>query len=370
MTTQIDHHGHTNYLSLTLVSAIMYGRHPPVTNTFPKFINMKTQQQLLDTIESYIQQLSYPQQPEGLYAPIKYILSLGGKRIRPLLMLMAYNLYKDDEQSILPQAIALETYHNFTLLHDDLMDKADMRRGNLTVHKKWNDNTAILSGDAMLILAYHLFVRNAQQLAAKGNATLPFALDTFNQATLGVCDGQQYDVDFESRDDVREEEYMEMIRLKTSLLLSCALKIGAQLADAPEADTEHLYQFGEKMGLAFQLQDDYLDVYGDPAVFGKKIGGDILSNKKTFMLINALQLAKDNDKEQLQQWIAATDFNPQEKIKAVTQIYDTIGIKELCRQKIEAIFADALTELDAVCVPDEKKLPLREFAHKLLGRNK
>ena len=343
---------------------------PQSSTHYPQLINMKTQNQLLEAIESYIQQLSYPQQPEGLYAPIKYILSLGGKRIRPLLMLMAYNLYREGEELILPQAIALETYHNFTLLHDDLMDKADMRRGNLTVHKKWDDNTAILSGDAMLILAYHIFVSNSRQLADKGITTLPLALDTFNQATLGVCDGQQYDVDFESRNDVREAEYMEMIRLKTSLLLSCALKIGAQLAAAPAADTEHLYQFGEKMGLAFQLQDDYLDVYGDPAVFGKKIGGDITSNKKTFMLINALQMAKGDDKAQLERWIAATDFNPQEKIAAVTAIYDTIGIKQLCRQKIESLFADALAELDAVNVSEEKKLSLKEFAHKLLGRNK
>ena len=331
---------------------------------------MKTKKQILEDIESYIQKLNYPQGPEGLYAPIKYILSLGGKRIRPLLMIMAYNLYKDDAEIILPQAIALETYHNFTLLHDDLMDNADMRRGNLTVHKKWDANTAILSGDAMLILAYHMFVSNSQQLANIGCTTLPLALETFNQATLGVCDGQQYDVDFESRDDVREEEYMEMIRLKTSLLLSCALKIGAQMANAPADDTNHLYQFGEKMGLAFQLQDDYLDVYGDPAVFGKKIGGDILSNKKTFMLINALQLAQGEDKEQLQQWIYASEFNPQDKIAGVTSIYDRIGIKELCIKKIESIFADALTELDAVNVPEEKKLQLNEFANKPLGRKK
>ena len=183
---------------------------------------MKTQVEILNSIENYIKGICYPEQPEGLYAPIKYILSLGGKRIRPLLMMMAYNLYKEDCETILPQAIALETYHNFTLLHDDLMDNADMRRGNMTVHKKWDANTAILSGDAMLIMAYRLFVGNENGLSDK--SLLMKALDTFNDATLGVCDGQQYDVDFESRDDVKEEEYMEMIRLKTSLLLACALK--------------------------------------------------------------------------------------------------------------------------------------------------
>lgn len=331
---------------------------------------MKNQQQLLESITSYIDKFQYPEQPEGLYAPIKYILSLGGKRLRPLLMLMAYNLYKEDTESILPQAIALETYHNFTLLHDDLMDRADMRRGNLTVHKKWNDNTAILSGDAMLILAYHLFVTNS---TAGGNAnphTLLRALGTFNKATLGVCDGQQYDVDFESRNDVCEEEYMEMIRLKTSLLLSCALKIGAQLADAPDADTQHLYTFGEKMGLAFQLQDDLLDVYGDPAVFGKKIGGDILCNKKTFMLINALQKAEGDDKAELLKWINAKEFIPEEKIKSVTAIYNNVKIKDFCQAKIEQLFADALAELEQVNVEESKKTELKDFADKLLGRNK
>ena len=319
--------------------------------------------ELYDKVNLYIDNMQYNAQPEGLYAPIKYVLSLGGKRIRPILMLMAYNLYHDDVDAILPNAIALETYHNFTLLHDDLMDRADMRRGNLTVHKKWDDNTAILSGDAMLIMAYKLFTETE-------NPFLPKAVKTFNAATLGVCDGQQYDVEFESRNDVREEEYMEMIRLKTSLLLACALKIGGELAGASDEDADNLYQFGEKMGLAFQLQDDLLDVYGDPAVFGKQIGGDILCNKKTFMLINAYNMANATQKSELKAWIEKTDYDPAEKIKAVTAIYDAVGIKAICQEKIEQLFTQSLDCLAKVRIEDAKKSELKAFADKLLKRNK
>ena len=322
---------------------------------------MYTQEELIDKINRHIAAIAYPAEPNGLYEPIRYIMSLGGKRIRPLLMLMAYNLFRDDAESILDNAVGLEVCHNFTLLHDDLMDRADLRRGHLTVHKKWNDNTAILSGDAMMIMAYKLFTE-----CKKTNRE---AIITFNEATLGVCDGQQYDVDFESRNDVREEEYMEMIRLKTSLLLDCALKIGAQLAEADKEDVNNLYLFGEKMGLAFQLQDDLLDVYGDPAVFGKNIGGDILCNKKTFMLIKALQLSDKKNKEELETWIKATEFDPQEKINAVTRIYDSTGIKDICTKKIESLFAEALYHLDLVSVADWKKQGLRTFAKKLLERN-
>ena len=319
--------------------------------------------ELYDKVNHYIDNMEYNAQPEGLYAPIKYVLELGGKRIRPILMLMAYNLYHEDVDAILPNAIALETYHNFTLLHDDLMDRADMRRGNMTVHKKWDDNTAILSGDAMLIMAYKLFTETESPYLTK-------AVKTFNAATLGVCDGQQYDVEFESRNDVREEEYMEMIRLKTSLLLACALKIGAELAGASDEDAANLYQFGEKMGLAFQLQDDLLDVYGDPAVFGKQIGGDILCNKKTFMLINAYNLAYPCQRAELEDWIGKTDFVPAEKIQAVTAIYDAVGIKAICQEKIEQLFAQSLDCLGQVRIEEAKKAALKAFADKLLKRNK
>lgn len=314
---------------------------------------------IYNKVNAYISGMEYASQPEHLYIPIQYVLGLGGKRLRPILMLMAYNLYKEDVDRILPNAVALETYHNFTLLHDDLIDRADMRRGNLTVHKKWDDNTAILSGDTMLILAYKLFTENNPN---------PVAVKTFNDATLGVYEGQQYDIDFESRMDVKEEEYMEMIRLKTSLLLACALKIGAQLADAPEEDVDNLYDFGEKMGLAFQLQDDLLDVYGDPVVFGKNIGGDILCNKKTFMLINAFQLADGQMKTELENWISAESFNPEQKIAAVSAIYDKVDVKSLCLKRIEYYFDEALKSLAKVNVGEEKKQVLKDFADRLLHR--
>ena len=242
--------------------------------------------QLLDKVNAYLNQMPYSRPPKGLYEPIAYELSLGGKRIRPVLMLMAYNLYKEDVDSILSQAAGLETYHNHTLLHDDVMDKADMRRNKPTVHNVWNENTAILSGDAMLILAYRL-------MADCPKEKLSEVLHIFTETTMEICEGQQWDMEFETRMDVKVDEYVEMIRLKTSVLLAAALKIGACLANAPVEDAEKLYEFGVKMGLAFQLQDDWLDVYGDPKVFGKNIGGDILCNKKTYMLITALEKAND-----------------------------------------------------------------------------
>lgn len=339
-----------------------------------------TQEELLQKVNTALSALAYNAQPDGLYAPVRYALSAGGKRIRPVLMLMAYNIYKEQVDAILPQALALETYHNFTLLHDDLMDRADMRRGRPCVHIQWNDNTAILSGDTMLILAYRLFTeaRFADHLpsalttprpaSAPSPAALSTALQTFTEATLGVCEGQQYDIDFETRQDVTESEYMSMIRLKTSLLLACALKIGAQLAEASQADADALYEFGEKMGLAFQLQDDLLDVYGDPAVFGKKIGGDILCNKKTFMLINALQLANPSQHAELLTWLSKKEFKPEEKIEAVRTIYDEVQIRALAETKINQLFDIALQALDRVSVSEAQKQPLRLFAHHLMGR--
>ncbi|MDO4737003.1 MAG: polyprenyl synthetase family protein [Bacteroidales bacterium] len=320
---------------------------------------MYTIAELTERINSEVDKIQYNTEPQNLYAPIRYILSIGGKRIRPLLMLLGYNLYKDDVQAIMNNALALETYHNFTLLHDDLMDKSDMRRGNPTVHKKWNDNTAILSGDTMLIMAYQLFNQGISNEAA---------LTAFIDATLGVCEGQQYDIDFESRNDVTEDEYMEMIRLKTSLLLGYALKIGALLGGADEEDVQNLYTFGEKMGLAFQLQDDLLDVYGNPEEFKKKLGGDIVVNKKTFMLINAYQKANPEQKAELDKWILAETFDSDKKIAAITHIYNILGIDKLAQQKIEQLFDIALQSLDKVKVADEKKAELRLFANTLLGR--
>ena len=320
---------------------------------------MYTITQLTQIINTAVERIQYNAEPKHLYDPIRYILSIGGKRIRPLLMLMGYNLYQDDVETILNNALALETYHNFTLLHDDLMDKSDMRRGNPTVHKKWNENAAILSGDTMLIIAYQLFNQGIRQEEA---------WTAFIDATLGVCEGQQYDIDFETRNDVTEAEYMEMIRLKTSLLLGYALKIGAILGGASQEDVEHLYTFGEKMGLAFQLQDDWLDVYGDPKTFKKKLGGDIVDNKKTFMLINAYQRADATQKAELDRWIQAESGHDEEKIAAVTHIYNILGIGDLALQKIEELFAESLKSLDQVQVAEEKKAELRVFANKLLGR--
>lgn len=322
---------------------------------------MYTSEELLSKVNHFLADLPYDHQPSSLYEPIRYVLSMGGKRIRPVLMLLAYQLYKDDPEAILMQAVALETYHNYTLLHDDLMDNADLRRGHETVHKKWNANQAILSGDSMLVLAY-------ERMAQCPKDKLANVLAVFTETALQIGEGQQYDIDFEHRTDVSEEEYIEMIRLKTSVLLACALKIGGILADAPADDLENLYKFGEQMGLAFQLQDDYLDVYGDSKVFGKAIGGDITSNKKTYMLINAFNRANDRQREELMRWVTAKEFDRQEKVEAVTKLYNEIGIDKLAQQKIAFYFEESTKYLSAVKVSDERKSELRAYAEKMMVR--
>ena len=324
---------------------------------------MKTSKEILGMVSDYLSSLPYDRQPSGLYEPIRYVLSMGGKRIRPSLMLMAYNLYKENPEAVLPQACALETYHNFTLLHDDLMDNADMRRGHQTVHRKWNANTAILSGDTMLILSFHRMMQCPEH-------TLKAVMETFTETTLEIDEGQQMDIDFETRDDVQEEEYIEMIRLKTSVLLACALKIGAIMAGAPKEDVDRLYHFGERMGLAFQLQDDFLDVYGDPAVFGKAIGGDILCNKKTYMLINALNAADESQRKELLEWIDADHPDVQQKIAAVTALYNIIGVDKMAQAKIEQYFAEARACLEEVNVESDRKQVLRDYTDAMMHRNK
>ena len=324
---------------------------------------MYTSKEILDIVSQYIDNLPYDRKPQSLYEPIKYVLSAGGKRIRPSFVLMAYNLFKDDVETALPVAAALETYHNYTLLHDDLMDNADVRRGRPTVHKKWNANTAILSGDTMLSLAYlHLANCKTQNLKA--------ALDLFTVTALEVSEGQQYDMEFETRTDVKEEEYIEMIRLKTSVLLACALKMGALLAGASAEDAEQIYKFGEKVGLAFQLQDDYLDVYGDPVVFGKAIGGDITSNKKTYMLINAWNRSEGETRSELNHWLGVNDFDREEKIKAVTNIYNKLGIDKLAEAKIKECFDESRKYLDGISVADERKQVLRGYTENMMNRKK
>ena len=322
---------------------------------------MKTSEELYEKVNTFIDKLTYNREPKSLYDPIKYVLSLGGKRIRPVLMLLGYNLWKDDPERILMPAVAVETYHNYTLLHDDLMDNADKRRGHDTVHKKWDANTAILSGDAMLVVAY-------QRLASVDQTKLKPVLDLFTETALEIDEGQQFDIDFENRSDVKEEEYIEMIRLKTSVLLACALKIGAILANAPVTDAEALYKFGEQLGLAFQLQDDLLDVYGDTKVFGKEIGGDIMCNKKTFMLINAFNRANDAQLKELQKWCSGEKFDRKEKVAAVTHLYDEIGIRQLCEAKIEYYFEESKKWLDKVSVPEERKAHLRAYINQMMKR--
>ena len=322
---------------------------------------MYQSEELLQKVNEALDGLAYDRNPFSLYEPIKYVLAIGGKRVRPVLMLLTYNLYKDDPERIMMQAIGLETYHNFTLLHDDLMDQADMRRGHRTVHKRWNPNQAILSGDTMLLQAF-------DRIADCEVDKLKDVFNTFLITTYEVGEGQQLDVEYETRDDVKEEDYIEMIRLKTSVLIACATKIGAILAGASKEDQDNLYKFGEQIGLAFQLQDDLLDVYGDPKVFGKNIGGDITSNKKTYMLINALNLANEKQRQELKKWIAAKDFDRNEKVKAVTKLYDEIGIRQLCERKMDEYYDRALEYLAKVNVAEERKKEMKAYAAEMMTR--
>lgn len=322
-----------------------------------------TVKEITELVNEGINSLPYDRKPQSLYEPIIYTMSQGGKRIRPVLTLLSYYMFRDDIRQALPCAMGLEMYHNYTLLHDDLMDNADMRRGNMTVHKKWDANTAILSGDSMLVLSYQLMSQCPQEM-------LQQVIDTFTITALEIGEGQQYDMDFEKRTDVTEEEYIEMIRLKTSVLLACAAKIGAILAGASSEEQNHAYRFGEQLGLAFQLQDDFLDVYGDEKVFGKKIGGDITSNKKTYMLIKALERAEGIDKQQLEYWIEAQEFDRSEKVNAVTEIYSRLGIDTLAKERIDKYFTSALDNLDAISAPAERKAELLSFVQQMMRRER
>lgn len=323
---------------------------------------MFTASQLLENFNSHIAGLQFTRTPKGLYAPVEYVLSMGGKRIRPVLMLMAYNLYQEDVTRIYAPATGIEVYHNYTLLHDDLMDRADRRRGKETVHKVWDDNTAILSGDAMLVLAY-------QYMAESPAAFLKEVMDLFNQTALEICEGQQMDMEFEKRNDVSALEYLEMIRLKTAVLLAASLKIGARLGGASEEDANYLYDFGTNIGVAFQLMDDLLDVYGDAKVFGKNIGGDILCNKKTYMLIKALEHADTDKRKSLERWLNAESFQPEVKIAAVTELYNQIGVKAICESKISEYSERAMKSLASVSLAEEKKEELRRIVDNLMHRD-
>lgn len=312
-------------------------------------------------INQVIESLDWSKEPKGLYEPIGYTLASGGKRIRPTLAMIASSLFGGKEEEVLPAALALEVFHNFTLLHDDVMDRAEVRRGRPTVHVKWNDNTAILSGDQMLIEAYKL-------LSHVPTDKLPQVLQWFNTMATGICEGQQYDVDFEQKNEVSIAEYMKMIELKTSVLLAYALKIGGYIAGANPAQLESLYQFGLHIGLAFQIQDDILDVYGNPETFGKAIGGDICCNKKTFLLLTAFEKADPQSKAELQQWLAISNRN-QEKIAAITAIYDHLGVRAAGETAMEEHTTLALAQLDTL-PQNEATAQLRSLAERLATRKK
>jgi len=323
---------------------------------------MKSFEEITQLVSYELEQINWNMEPRGLYEPIGYVLSLGGKRIRPALTLMACNLFTEDVQPAVNSALGLEIFHNFTLLHDDIMDRADVRRGQPTVHKKWDDNTAILSGDVMQIESY-------RYIAKTPVIYLKPVLDLFSQTAAEICEGQQYDVDFEKREEVTAAEYLEMIRLKTAVLLGCALKTGALIGGAGEEDAQLLYDFGINIGLAFQLKDDLLDVYGDAATFGKKIGGDILCNKKTYLLIHALKLANEKDASELQKWLHLTDPElANEKIRMVTSVYNNLGVKTICEDKMQYFYSKAIAKLEKVSVLENKKHELRNLAEKLMFR--
>jgi len=301
--------------------------------------------------------------PEGLYSPVDYSLEMGGKRIRPLLLLIGYQLFSDDLSNALPAAIAIEMFHNFTLLHDDIMDKASVRRNQPTVHTKYGENSAILSGDVMAFVSYRYLLESKTE-------KLREVMELFTSTAIEVCEGQQLDMEFENRVDVTEAEYLEMIRLKTAVLLGCSLKAGALLANADEKMADDLYEYGINLGLAFQLQDDLLDSFGIQETFGKKIGGDILANKKTYLLIYALKNAKGNFMNELQSWLNAKDFNTDEKISAVLNIYSQLNVKKLAQQKIDFYFGRCTSILNKIIIDDSRKSILKEIGESMMLREK
>lgn len=311
-------------------------------------------------IQDRIARIDWEREPKGLYAPIAYTMAAGGKRVRPQLAMIACQLFGGDEDEVAPAAMALEVFHNFTLLHDDVMDHAEVRRGRPTVHVQWDENTAILSGDQMLIEAYKL-------LAGVPADKLPKAMQLFNKMATEICEGQQYDVDFEQMEEVAIEDYLMMIRLKTAVLLGTALRMGAYIAGAKEEEQEALYGFGINIGMAFQIQDDILDVWGDPVTFGKAVGGDISCNKKTFVLLTALQMADEETHGELQEWLSQVLDDNKEKIRAVKKIYDRLGVRSACEKVVEEYTHSALEMLDAF-PQNEATDELRKLAEKLHTR--
>ncbi len=302
-------------------------------------------------------------EPGNLYQPIKYTLSMGGKRLRPVMTLMACDMFGGETEDAINLALAIEIFHNFTLIHDDIMDKADMRRNRPSVHKKYNENIAILSGDAMAGLAYKYLFR-----VQTGKTDQIIKL--FSQTALEIYEGQQYDMDFEKRSDVRIEEYMQMIRLKTAVLIACSLKGGALAANAPEEDANHLYEFGINLGLAFQLCDDLLDVFADQEKFGKKTGGDIVANKKTFLLIKAMELAAPEQRERLDKWISQPQFNPEEKIEAIKKLYLETRVKQATEEMMGMLYQKALLAMQTIGIKEDRKKELLLLAGQMMKRDK
>ncbi len=314
-------------------------------------------------VETALQAVAWQRNPQSLYDPIQYTLKARGKRVRPVLTLLAANLWQSAIKSThLNPALGLEIFHNFTLLHDDLMDNSSHRRGKETVHIKWDANQAILSGDAMQIVAFQYMLRCEDKYQRQIH-------DLFSLTALEVCEGQQLDVEFETRMNVSKQEYLEMIKLKTAVLLACSLKVGAITANAPEKDANLLYEFGINMGIGFQLQDDYLDVFGETKTFGKNVGTDIVNNKKTMLLITALEEANQSQRQELLYWLDGENVNPEEKIQAVTHIFKQLGIAELTHEMILQYHQNALACLKKVQLPEEKKVHLANFAQMLNQRN-
>lgn len=323
---------------------------------------MKTVKEIQDTVKELFEKENFIQQPKELYEPIDYTLALGGKRLRPTLLLASCDMFGGDISQVSSAAVGIEVFHNFTLLHDDLMDKSPLRRGKETVYRRWNENTAILSGDTMFALAYRYFLR-------QWHPNMEAILKTFTETAIGVCDGQQYDMNFETQSDVSIPDYMKMIELKTAILLAGAMKIGALYANASEKDIDTLYRAGISIGLAFQLQDDLLDAYGDVEVFGKQTGTDIKDNKKTYLYLKALQDADNTQQQTLRQLFDTTPDNADEKIKTVIGIYNQLNIKQKVEQEIDHLFDGGLKLINAISIAEERKTTLKQIINQLLGRN-
>ncbi len=315
-----------------------------------------------ELISAYFSNHKIEKQPRNLYEPIQYIIDLGGKRMRPVLTLMTTEVFNVDAKKAIPAAIAIEVFHNFSLIHDDIMDDAPLRRGNQTVHEKWDLNTGILSGDAMLILAYQNFEKYEPIVFQK-------LAKLFSKTALEVCEGQQYDVDFETRTDVTIPEYLKMIEYKTAVLVGAAMKMGAIVAETSDENAQLIYDFGLNLGIAFQLQDDYLDAFGDPKTFGKQVGGDIIENKKTYLYLKAVQLCNEEEKQQLLHLFSVQPSDNADKIEAVKTIFNSSGASDATKTAIQEYTFKAFETLEKMNIEDEKKLILKAFGENLMGRN-